>query len=91
MDSTAFIDPDKPPVGYTDFLNSLSVTEQSRTNLLAFYQSWTKRILALQAATLKGIYTFEPGDAARVRETLDLTLSGNKVVLATNASGKRSI
>lgn len=71
VDSTGLIDPEKPPVGYTEFLESLSAPEQSRTHLLAFYQSWAKRILALQAATIKGHYSVDPGDAACVREALD--------------------
>lgn len=89
VDSTGFIDPDNPPTGYEDFLNSLSVTEQALTHLLAFYQSWAKRVLALQAASVKGHYRIEPGDGAVVREALETRNSLEEAIAQLRTQAKK--
>lgn len=71
VDSSGLIDSEQPPIGYEMFLSALATTQQTRTNLYAFYQSWVQCILALQTATIKGTYSAEIKDIASVREALD--------------------
>ena len=89
VDSTGLICPDQPPVGYTEFLQSLAASEQSRTHLLAFYQSLAKQILTLQAASVKGHYKADPGDAAHVRETLETRASLIEAIAGLRGQAKK--
>ncbi len=89
VDSTGLIDSEQKPIGYTAFLSDLATTKQSRTDLHAFYQSWIRRILALQTATIKGTYSSEIKDVANVREALDSRSELLEEVASLRAAAKK--
>lgn len=52
-----------------DFMNSLIFTELDKTNLKTYYDSYTQRIIALQAALLSG--SFIPRTQSRTQSDMD--------------------
>ena len=89
VDSTGLITAEKPPVGYAEFLQSLAASEQSRTHLLAFYQSLAKQILTLQIASVKGHYKADSADVSCVRESLENRNSLMEAITGLRAQAKK--
>lgn len=57
----------------TAFLSSVGLGEQSQTNMMALYQGWASRIIALKAAERTGLYAPSPNaeQAERQKQALE--------------------
>ena len=75
-----------------DFMNSLIFTELDKTNLKTYYDSYTQRIVALQAALLSG--SFVPRTQSRTQSDMDklekIAALQNEIQILQNQTKKES-